>query len=229
MNREDIGIDFGYGFNRFTELRVGYGLGYSDARLNLGRPDFFSISGRVGDTHIRFRSDHTDDPIVPRRGYGAEATFHYYDTFPGAANALPAGEARLGGFHPVSAKGSVFASAEGGTSFGVRNSGIPLYFLGAPLRLSAYGTNELFGEQYYLFRAGYLRELLTLPPFVGKKVYFVSSYELAKMYDFLPETRYPMDVEAGVVAETAFGPLFIGGSVGDSGHQKWFFQLGRVF
>ena len=229
LNREDIGIDFGYGFNRFTELRVGYGLGYSDARLNLGRPDFFSISGRVGDTHIRFRSDHTDDPIVPRRGYGAEATFHYYDTFPGAANALPAGEARLRGFHPVSAKGSVFASAEGGTSFGVRNSGIPLYFLGAPLRLSAYGTNELFGEQYYLFRAGYLRELLTLPPFVGKKVYFVSSYELAKMYDFLPETRYPMDVEAGVVAETAFGPLFIGGSVGDSGHQKWFFQLGRVF
>jgi hypothetical protein len=25
------------------------------------------------------------------------------------------------------------------------------------------------------------------------------------------------------------GPLFIGGSVGDSGHRKWFFQLGRVF
>jgi hypothetical protein len=25
------------------------------------------------------------------------------------------------------------------------------------------------------------------------------------------------------------GPFFIGGSVGDSGHRKWFFQLGRVF
>jgi len=113
--------------------------------------------------------------------------------------------------------------------FGVRNIGIPLFFLGAPLRLSAYGTNELFGEQYYLFRAGYLHELLTLPPFVGKKVYIVSSYEFAKMYKFSPETKFPTDVEAGVVAETALGPLFIGGSVGDSGHQKWFFQLGRVF
>ena len=35
---------------------------------------------------------------------------------------------------------------------------------------------------------------------------------------------------AGVApAETAVGPFFIGGSVGDSGHRKWFFQLGRVF
>ncbi len=33
----------------------------------------------------------------------------------------------------------------------------------------------------------------------------------------------------GFLAETALGPFFIGGSVGDSGHRKWFFQLGRVF
>jgi NTE family protein len=71
--------------------------------------------------------------------------------------------------------------------------------------------------------------LLTLPPFVGKKVYFVGSYEFAKMYDSPQESHFPNDVEAGIVAETALGPLFIGGSVGDTGHQKWFFQLGRVF
>ena len=132
-------------------------------------------------------------------------------------------------FQSGQSKGSIFASAEGGTTFGIHNVGFPLFFLGAPLRLSAYGTNELFGEQYYLFRAGYIRELLTLPPFLGKKLYVVSSYEVAKMYRFSPETKFPTDVEAGVVAETAFGPLFFGGSVGDSGHQKWFFQLGRVF
>jgi len=138
-------------------------------------------------------------------------------------------DARLAAFVPISRKSSVFAAGEGGTTFGVRDTGFPLYFLGAPLRLSAYGTNELYGEQYYLFRVGYLHELLTLPPFLGKKVYVVSSYEFAKMFNFAAESRFPTDVEAGVVAETALGPLFIGGSVGDSGHQKWFFQLGRVF
>ncbi len=229
FHQENGGVDVGYGFDRFTELRLGYQIGYSVARLDLGAAQFASISGRVSDTHLRFRTDHTDDPIVPRRGYNAEATFHWYDAYPGAVEPLPALEARLEGFKPVSSKGSVFASADGGSTFGVRNAGIPLFFLGAPLRLSAYGTNELFGEQYYLFRAGYLHELLTLPPFVGKKVYVVSSYEFAKMYKFSPETKFPTDVEAGVVAETSLGPLFIGGSVGDSGHQKWFFQLGRVF
>ena len=229
LGQEDGGIDVGYEFDRFTELRVGYQAGFTSAHLNLGAAEFVSVSGRIGDTRIHFRTAHTDDPIVPRRGYNVDARFHWYDAYPGAVEPLPVLETRLEGFKPVSAKGSVFASADGGTTFGVRNTGIPLFFLGAPLRLSAYGTNELFGEQYYLFRAGYIRELLTLPPFVGKKVYFVSSYEIAKMYKFSPETKFPTDVEAGVVAETALGPLFIGGSVGDSGHQKWFFQLGRVF
>jgi hypothetical protein len=36
-------------------------------------------------------------------------------------------------------------------------------------------------------------------------------------------------VAAGVVAQTALGPIFLGGSVGESGHEKWFFQLGHVF
>ncbi len=229
VHQENGGIDVGYGFNRITELRVGYQIGYSNAHLNLGRADFGSISGRVGDTHIHFRADHTDDPIVPRTGYIADGTFHWYDAYPGAVERIPAMDVRLEGFRRVSAKGSIFVTAEGGSTFGARNSGIPLFFLGAPLRLSAYGTNELFGQQYYLFRAGYIHDLLNLPPFVGKKVYFVSSYEFAKMYGFSPETKFPTDVEAGVVAETALGPLFIGGSVGDSGHQKWFFQLGRVF
>jgi NTE family protein len=237
-HQEDGGVDLGYGFSRFTELRVGYDLGYTAAPLNLGRPDFASVSGRLGDTHISFHTDHTDDPIVPLVGYKIESTFHWYDAYPGADQALPTMDARLEGFKPITLKGSIFASAEGGTTFGVRNSGFPIFFLGAPLRLSAYGTNELFGDQYYLFRAGYIHELLTLPPFVGKKIYIVSSYEVAKMYrtssssgtiGYFPESGFPTDVEAGVVAETAFGPLFFGGSVGDSGHQKWFFQLGRVF
>jgi NTE family protein len=229
LGQEEGGIDLGYEFDRFTELRVGYQAGFTSASLNLGTAEFVSVSGRIGDTHIHFRTDHTDDPIVPRRGYNVDARFHWYDAYPGAVEPLPVLETRLEAFKPVSAKGSIFASADGGSTFGVRNTGIPLFFLGAPLRLSAYGTNELFGQQYYLFRAGYIHELWTLPPFLGKKVYIVSSYEIGKMYGVPSEAKFPTDIESGVVAETALGPLFIGGSVGDSGHQKWFFQLGRVF
>ncbi len=95
--------------------------------------------------------------------------------------------------------------------------------------MSAYGTNELFGNQYYYFRAGYLHDVLTLPPFVGKDVYVIGAYEFGKMYNAPNASKFPNDVAVGFLAETAIGPLFIGGSVGDTGHAKWFFELGHVF
>ena len=136
---------------------------------------------------------------------------------------------RLGYFEPITRIVSLFAESEGGSTLGSKSTGIPQFFLGGPLRLSAYGNNEFQGNQYYLFRAGLVRDLLTLPPFVGKKVYAVGAYEIGKMYGVTADSNLPNDVAAGFLAETAVGPFFIGGSVGDSGHRKWFFQLGRVF
>jgi NTE family protein len=106
---------------------------------------------------------------------------------------------------------------------------LPQFFLGAPLQLSAYGLNELRGNQFYLLQGGYLHDLFTLPPFLGKRIYAIGSYELGKMYGATNASKLPNDFAAGVLAETSLGPLFLGGSVGDSGHYKWFFQLGRVF
>jgi len=228
--RVNGGVDLGYGLSRFTEIRAGYTLGFLDASLRLGKPQFGSVNGRVGNTRLRLRIDHSDDPVVPRRGYTVDASFHWYDTYPQASSAFPAGDAKISYFLPITKPGSLFATLSGGTTFGHTNDGFPLYFLGGPTQLSAYGTNELFGNQFYLVRAGYLHELWTLPNFLGKKVYAIGSLETAKMYDFpLPESKFPLDADLGVLAETAIGPFLVGGSIGDSGHRNWFFQLGRIF
>jgi NTE family protein len=229
-NVANIGVDLGYEFNRFSEIRFGYEVGALDERLRLGVAQFPSVSGRIGDAKLHFLVDHGDDPIVPRRGYTAEATFRWYDTSPGAPQGFPTMEGQVQFFQPISAPASIFVTAQGGTTFSSREVGpIPQFFLGGPLRLAAYGTNELFGNQYYLFRMGYLHDLFTLPPFFGKKIYAIGSYEFAKMYGFQAQSGFPNDVNVGVLAETAFGPLVIGGSYGDSGHRKLYFQLGRVF
>jgi len=227
--REDIGGDLGYGFNRFSELRVGYQMGYLSTRLRLGAPEIASVKGRVGAARLRYLLDHTDDPVIPRRGFSMETNFRWFDTSPGAAEGFPSLQEQLNYFQPVSKEASIFFEAEGGSTFRFSQTGLPQFYLGGPLRLSAYGQNELFGNQYYLYRAGYLHDLITLPPFVGKKVYAIGSYEFGKMYGAANSSKFPNDFAAGVLAETAFGPFFIGGSVGDSGHHKWFFQLGRVF
>jgi NTE family protein len=227
--RMNIGGDVGYGFSRFSEVRVGYEIGSLSTKLRLGTAQIPEVDGRVGDARLRYFTDHTDDPVIPRRGFSAESNFRWFDVSPGATSAFPEMDARVEYFQPVSKLASIFLSSEGGTTFGSRNVGIPQFFLGGASRLSAYGVNELYGNQYYLFRVGYMHEIVSLPPFVGKKVYALGSYEAGKMYGALNESKFPNDFAAGVLAETALGPFFVGGSVGDSSHHKWFFQLGRVF
>ena len=227
--RDDVGLDLGYSFSRFTEFRAGYEVGYFNAKVRLGMPLFTSFKGRFGDMRLRVLSDHTDDPIIPRKGYSVESTFQWFEANPGAHGDFPLLQARLSYFQPVSPAASIFAQGNGGTTFDSKHVGTPQFFLGGPAGLNAYGTNELFGNQYYYFRGGYLHDLWTLPPFAGKKVYAIGAFEFGKMYGALAETKFPCDVSAGVLAETAVGPLFLGGSVGDSGHAKWFFQLGHVF
>jgi NTE family protein len=227
--RMNIGADLGYGFSRFSEVRLGYEVGALSTKLRLGTPQIPAVDGRVGAARMRYLLDHTDDPVIPRRGFRVESTFHWFDTSPGTTSAFPVLHARMDLFQPVSHAASFFLSSEGGSTLGSQNTGVPQFFLGGAARLSAYGVNELFGNQYYLFRGGYLHEIASLPPFVGKKVYAIGEYEVGKMYGAANESKFPNDFAAGVLAETALGPFFVGGSVGDNSHHKWFFQLGHVF
>jgi NTE family protein len=222
-------VDFGYAVSRFSEVRAGYEIGYLKANLKLGTPQFQSVKGQVGASRFRFITDHRDDPIIPRRGYLGDLTFHWVDTSPGAAAAFPNLEARAEFFKAVSSPASVFLMAQGGSTIGYDRTGIPQYFLGGTGGLLAYGQNEVRGDQYYLFRAGYLHRLLRLPPFLGSSLYGVTLYEVGKMFNAPGVSKLPTDGAAGVIVRTAIGPVFLGGSVGDTGHATWFFSLGRVF
>lgn len=225
------GADIGYAISRFSEVRAGYGIGYINEDLRLGTPDFASTNGRVGAFHMRYVMDHTNQPVIPTRGYYIQSNFYYYDTAPDATEAFPSLTATFQIFQPVfHHRDSVFLIGTGGSTLGYRNTGDPQFFLGGVGRLTAYGLNELLGNQYFIGRLGYLRQIATLPPFVGRNVYLIGYGEVGKMYgDPFGAPRLSGDGAAGVIADTAFGPIFLGGSVGDTGHHKWFFQLGRVF
>src|SRR5258708_37573158 len=111
-------------------------------------------------------------------------------------------------FQPVSPAASFFFSSEGGSTFGSHNTGVPQFFLGGDSRLGAYGVNELFGDQYYLFRGGYLDYIVSLPPFVGQKVYALGEYQAGKVYGALDASNFPYVLSAAVVSrnrQTAAG------------------------
>ena len=229
VGRAEAGMDLGYALSRFSEVRAGYEIGYLNAHLRLGTPEFPSVSGQVGASRFRFTMDHLNNPVIPRQGYLEQVTFHWVDTSPGSTEAFPSLELTTELFKTVSRPGSLFLVARGGSTLGYEQTGIPQYFLGSTSGLLAYGQNEVRGNQFFLGRAGYLHSLATLPPFLGGGIYAVTMFEVGKMYNAPGVSKLPTDGAAGVIAQTALGPIFVGGSVGDTGHATWFFSLGRVF
>ncbi len=229
LNRVDGGFDIGYSFDHFSELRFGYQAGYLRASRWIGSPLLPSVSGRTGTTRARYAMDRLDNPIIPRHGTALLADAGWLDANPGAKHGFPSAEMTFEAFQPVSSPASLYAIAAGGSTFGYERTGLPPFSLGGPARLAAYGINEYLTDQYIYGRIGYLRHLREMPPFLGTGLYLDAHFELAKVYGPGNVPGVPGDLAAGVIMNTIFGPILVGGSVGESGHRKWFFQLGRVF
>jgi NTE family protein len=225
------GVDFGVAASRFSELRFGYQSGHLSLTRSIGVQRLLTnVSGREGFSRIRYVIDHTDDPTLPRQGYLLQSRLEFYDSNPDATEHFPLAELRTGVFHKLG-KNSVFLLASGGTTGGFRNTGLPMFALGGPQRLAAYGSNELLTNQYFLFQPGYIRRLKELSPLLGNNVYLITEYEMGKAYGSVNtgESRLPNDFNAAVLVQSFIGPVVFGGSVGDRGHHKFYFQLGRLF
>jgi len=161
----------------------------------------------VGQARLHYLLDHTDDPVIPRRGFSAESNFRWFDQSPGANGGFPSMDLKLGYFQPIIRPASIFLEAKAAPHSAPRATGIPQFFLAGPCASALTAKNEFHGNQYYLFRAGYLHDLLILPPFLGKKVYAVGSYEFGKMLRRNQRSEFPNDVAAGLLAETGLGPV----------------------
>ena len=138
-------------------------------------------------------------------------------------------DSRLEAFHRLNDPASLYLVAAGGTTFGHHPGGLPLFPLGGPSHLAAYGLNQFLTNQYVFFRGGYLHRVGHMPAFIGSGLFFDAHYEIAKIYDLPTALTLPNDGVVGLIMQTIFGPVLMGGSIGDSGHPRWFFQLGRVF
>lgn len=226
------GLDFGYAFGRTGELRLGYEGGWERLSPQVGSStELPTVSGGTGDVRLQYTFTTLDEPIVPRKGESVKFFTKYYNANPDAPEGFPLSELGIENFFRLNKPSSVFLNAWGGTSFGYK-TGIPAFNLGGPTRWAAYGENELLTNQYFLFQTGYIRTLANLPPLLGSTVDFIGEFEIGKTYQLPngPKPPYlPGDVVGGLIVNTLFGPVEVGGAVGNYGHAKFFFQVGRVF
>ncbi len=223
-------LDLGYNFDRYSEIRVGYEAGWLQYEPDLVRFNVLTpVEGRQDVTRISYRLNRLNDAVVPSNGVALNTNFGLYDARPGALDRFSTLDTHIEAFKSLKATDTIFGLVSGGSTLGYDKTGIPIYTLGGPFRLSAYGKNEILTNQYAYFRTGWLHQLFEGPPIIGSKIYLMTDYEVAKPYGVPDITRVPMDGSIGVVFETLFGPAYIGTSVGDSGHRRFFFQLGRIF
>jgi NTE family protein len=224
------GVDLGYAFGRSGELRLGYQAGYQKLSEEIGVPVTPAVRGRFGITSLRCRLERFDDPVIPRSGVRVESTFKFYDANPGTADVVPTEELRFGLAQRTSERSSLLFFASGGTAFSTRHTGFPPFSLGGPLRLGAYGTNELLTNQYFLLQPAFLFRLRELSPLLKQNVYLFSMYEAGKAYGQpVGVPRIQQDGTIGVLFQTVFGPMFFGGSIGDTEHRKFYFKVGKFF
>jgi NTE family protein len=236
------GVDFGYELGRSQEFRIGYDTEYLKYSLQVGENTEPTVSGREGYAQFQYTLLHVNDPVIPTTGQTALFRTQWIEAYPSPTSAytipaFPLSQGQVSQFVPLNDRNSLIFSGGGGTVYGTNNAniGLPVFSIGGPHLFASYGTNEILTNEYGYGQLGYLRQLATLPPFLGGNLYFLGRLE-GGVYQRVDtplgqpaQYRNPADGAAGLIVNTIFGPILIGGAAGDAGHYRFFFSLGRVF
>ncbi len=240
LTRAGVGFDLGVTVGRVAELRAGADLIHVAEGLRVGDPSLPGTDGVERVATLQVVVDTEDSPIVPSRGVYARARARRFFATPG-----PTGDATMVAnlespkrfsqaefdvwvFHSLDRRNRLFVRAAGGTSFGAR-PWFEVFSLGGPFRMSAFLSGELTGANFAFAGAGYLRQLPRPPAWVGGHAYLAAWAEAGSAFDSRADRSWHGDVSTGVVIDSIVGPVFVGGSVGPSGHHRLYISLGPLF
>ncbi len=221
------GVDLGWGNKSSRELRVGWemaGIRWQSVVGSDGQPD---ISGSMQRVRAQYIYDNEDRALVPQFGLHSVTRVGYLY---GAVESADAPEITTNNTYAHQIGKNLFVmGGQAGTLFN-RNVAEPFRFtLGGPLRLSASAIDEYRGTDYYLLQPSFLRRIASLPAPLGQSIYFGVSYEAGQMYAPHTPTITRQNILFGLVAETPLGIITLAPAIGDGGHRKFVFTLGKFF
>ncbi len=223
-----VGLDLGWNPVPDVEARLGVYAGHLLSSPAAGLRTLAREEGSVRSLRARLSYD-GQDGLVPSRGGRFELLADWYLRTPGAPDPYLAAQLQSSIYRPAGERGVLFFTASGGSSFEAVAPLSRQFTLGGPLRLGAYGVNELRGSNYLFGSAGYLRRIGRLPQFAGGKVYMGASVEYGSAFERYDEADFAACLSAGLVMETVAGPVFFGGSWGEGSRRTAYFAVGHPF
>jgi NTE family protein len=221
------GADIGWSNQRTQELRLGWESNNVRWQSTVGSDGHPNIFGQMQRVRLRYTFDTQDRALVPHFGIRWATDAGYLYSAVDSPNS-PQITTRISYTHEIGK--NVFAMvAEGGTMFN-RNVVEPFRFtLGGPLHLSASAIDEYRGTDYFLLSPALLRRIAQLPAPLGQSIYVGAAYEAGQMHAPNSPTITRQDVLFGIVAETPLGVITVMPAIGDDGHRKFVFTLGKLF
>ena len=229
LQRSFAGADIGWSDSRIRELRVGYEAANirwqtQTGSTGDGQPDLFGSSQLV---RARFVYDNQDRALVPQYGIRSTTEIGYLFNAVNSPNA-PRFTTQFSLAHQIDKNLFIFAT-EAGSFFG-KNVAQPFRFtLGGPLRLTASAIDEYRGTDYFLVEPAFLRRVAKLPDPLGQSIYLGVGYEAGQMHAPGTPTTTRQDIYFGIIAETPLGAITLAPAIGDDGHRKFTFTLGKLF
>jgi NTE family protein len=230
VQRTVLGMDVGYDFGTWAELRAGYTRGYGSGKRKVGDPVFPDVDWDEGGFTARMTVDQLDNVSLPHSGYGADLTFIANRTGLGASFSYNQFSGRALGVQTIGRWTGVVKAA-GGTGLGTEIPFYDQFTLGGLFQLSGRPTGQIRGNTSAL--GGLLLYYrLTRPGGLLLKNFSVGvSAEAGNTWAYQAPVTFSSLKTAGsvyMVADTIVGPLFVG--YGRSGsNSSAYLYLNRSF
>jgi NTE family protein len=227
--RAGFGLDTGYGVgSTHGEVRLGYDLFHATGKVSVGEPVLPPTSQTVHLARIEGIYDHLDDPVIPAKGLRTSLRWRHYFAAP-EVSSLNQADAQALLFEPLNPRDRLFVRLAGGTTFEKDAPFSLAYALGGPLRLGAYEQGRFRGSRFFYGSAGFLHRVVDNTLLVRGATYIGAWYEMGSAFDRNQDATVRHVGSAAVLVDSVVGPLFLGGSWGESGRFRLYFGIGTLF
>lgn len=225
--RVGAGLDLGWTIGRTTEIRVGPAIDFVRNTTRVG-DELPRSTGREMGARLRFEHDGQDRAYFPTRGVRMTSAVSWITTAPYAIQPFGRAEGAVDVARSTSGLHTFTLHASGGAGLGTAPPLLYGFSLGGPFRLGAFPPNSLRGSSFFLARLAYRAPLKRLPTILGDRLYLLGMVEAGSAFDRAADARVKSSFTAGLAADTFFGPLFVGGSVGNGGAVRAYFIVGTL-
>jgi NTE family protein len=224
------GLDLGYAFGNWGELRLGGQYSHYRADPSIALPDSPVATVDEWGYALLARVDSLDNPFFPRRGVrGTASLFYGEQDASGVRSDVWRARIDFGAAFPLAERGALTLALRlagtNRTDVLVANG----FQLGGFLRLSGLRTNELIGpylghtDAVLLYRLGNL-------PVIGNTYYAGASAEIGNVWASRDAISLADTYKAGSVflaADTPFGPFYVAWGHASRGASSFYLFLGR--